>query len=36
VIGGMVDPAKVQNFLDGAGTFDPSRAFVIGGAVVVT
>ena len=22
VIGGMVDPAKVQNFLDAAGTFD--------------
>jgi uncharacterized membrane protein YedE/YeeE len=36
VIGGMVDPAKVQNFLDVAGTFDPSLAFVMGGAVVVT
>ena len=36
VIGGMVDPAKVQNFLDVAGTFDPSLAFVMGGALVVT
>ena len=36
VIGGMADPAKVQNFLDVAGTFDPSLAFVMGGAVVVT
>ena len=36
VIGGMVDPVKVQNFLDVAGTFDPSLAFVMGGAVVVT
>jgi len=30
VIGGMVDPAKVKNFLDVAGTFDPSLAFVMG------
>ena len=36
VIGGMADPAKVQNFLDVAGTFDPSLAFVMGGAVAVT
>jgi uncharacterized membrane protein YedE/YeeE len=36
VIGGMVDPAKVQNFLDVAGTFDPSLAFVMGGAVMMT
>ncbi len=36
VIGGMTDPAKVQNFLDVAGTFDPSLAFVMAGAVVVT
>lgn len=36
VIGGMADPAKVQNFLDIAGTFDPSLAFVMGGAVAVT
>jgi uncharacterized membrane protein YedE/YeeE len=36
VIGGMANPAKVQNFLDVAGTFDPSLAFVMAGAVVVT
>lgn len=36
VIGGMANPAKVQNFLDAAGTFDPSLAFVMGGAVAVT
>jgi uncharacterized protein len=36
VIGGMVDPAKLQNFLDVAGTFDPGLGFVMGGAVVVT
>lgn len=36
VIGGMVNPAKVLNFLDLAGTFDPSLAFVMGGAVAVT
>ncbi|MEI9899907.1 MAG: DUF6691 family protein [Hyphomicrobium sp.] len=27
VISGMANPAKVQNFLDLAGTFDPSLAF---------
>ena len=36
VIGGMANPAKVQNFLDLFGTFDPSLAFVMAGAVVVT
>jgi uncharacterized protein len=36
VIGGMANPAKVQNFLDVFGTFDPSLAFVMGGALVVT
>lgn len=36
VIGGIADPTKVQNFLDVAGTFDPSLAFVKGGAVAVT
>lgn len=35
VISGMSDPAKVLNFLDLAGTFDPSFAFVMGGAVLV-
>jgi uncharacterized membrane protein YedE/YeeE len=36
VISGMANPAKVQNFLDLAGTWDPSLAFVMGGAVIVT
>ncbi len=36
VISGMANPAKVQNFLDLAGTFDPSLAFVMGAAVLVT
>ncbi len=36
VISGMADPAKVLNFLDIAGTWDPSLAFVMGGAVAIT
>jgi uncharacterized protein len=40
IIAGMADPAKVLNFLDFAaipsGTWDPSLAFVLGGAAVVT
>ena len=36
VISGMVNPAKVQNFLDIFGTWDPSLAFVMAGAVAVT
>lgn len=35
VISGMSDPAKVMNFLDVAGTWDPSLAFVMAGAVSV-
>ncbi|MDQ6434611.1 YeeE/YedE family protein [Mesorhizobium sp. LHD-90] len=35
VVSGMADPAKVLNFLDLSGTWDPSLAFVMGGAVVV-
>lgn len=35
VISGMADPAKVLNFLDLLGTWDPSLAFVMGGAVIV-
>ena len=31
----MTDPAKVLGFLDLAGAWDPSLAFVMGGAVVV-
>lgn len=34
-IAGMTDPAKVLNFLDIAGTWDASLAFVMGGAVAV-
>lgn len=36
VISGMANPAKVQNFLDLAGTFDPSLICVMLGAVLVT
>jgi hypothetical protein len=36
VISGMVNPAKVLNFFDFAGTWDPSLAFVMGGALAVT
>ena len=35
LISGMANPAKVQNFLDLAGSFDPSLIFVMGGAVLV-
>lgn len=34
LISGMSNPAKVLNFLDIFGTFDPSLLFVMGGAVV--
>lgn len=34
-ISGMANPAKVLNFFDMAGTWDPSLVFVMGGAVVV-
>ena len=36
LLSGMADPAKVQNFLDLFGTWDPSLAFVMGGAITVT
>lgn len=36
VVSGMSNPAKVLNFLDLAGTWDPSLAFVMAGAVLVT
>ena len=36
VVSGMANPAKVLNFLDLAGSWDPSLAFVMGGAVMVT
>lgn len=35
-ISGMANPAKVLNFFDFAGTWDPSLAFVMGGALAVT
>ena len=34
-ISGMIDPAKVLNFFDVAGTWDPSLGFVMAGALVV-
>jgi hypothetical protein len=36
VVSGMSNPAKVLNFLDFFGTWDPSLAFVMGGGVIVT
>ncbi|MDB5747540.1 MAG: rane protein [Massilia sp.] len=35
IVSGMTDPAKVIGFLDLAGSWDPSLAFVMGGAIVV-
>ena len=35
-ISGMMDPTKVQGFLDAIGRWDPSLAFVMGGALFVT
>ncbi|MGD8860204.1 MAG: YeeE/YedE family protein [Myxococcales bacterium] len=35
VLGGMTRPAKVLAFLDFAGDWDPSLAFVMGGAIAV-
>ena len=35
LISGMTDPGKVLGFLDLAGEWDPSLAFVMGGAVLV-
>ncbi len=34
VVSGMSNPAKVLNFLDLAGAWDPSLAFVMGGATL--
>jgi len=34
-LSGMINPAKVLNFFDVAGSWDPSLAFVMGGAVGV-
>ncbi len=35
LLGGMTNPAKVIGFLDLTGNWDPSLAFVMGGAVVI-
>ena len=35
IVSGMTDPGKVQGFLDLAGLWDPSLAFVLGGAIAV-
>lgn len=35
ILSGMADPAKVLGFLDLAGAWDPSLAFVMGGAILV-
>lgn len=35
-VSGMIDPAKVIGFLDFAGAWDPTLAFVMGGALLVT
>lgn len=36
ILSGMANPAKVLNFLDIAGNWDPSLAFVMAGAIAVT
>lgn len=36
LLSGMADPSKVLNFFDFAGSWDPSLAFVMSGALVVT
>ena len=35
ILSGMTDPGKVIGFLDLFGTWDPSLAFVMGGAILV-
>jgi uncharacterized membrane protein YedE/YeeE len=35
ILAGMANPAKVLGFLDVAGKWDPSLAFVMGGAIAV-
>lgn len=36
ILAGMTDPSKVIGFLDLAGNWDPSLAFVMGGAIAVS
>ena len=35
LLSGMGNPAKVQNFLDFSGQWDPSLALVMGGAIAI-
>lgn len=35
IVSGMVNPDKVQDFLDMSGSWDPSLLFVMGGAIAV-
>jgi uncharacterized membrane protein YedE/YeeE len=35
IVAGMANPAKVLGFLDLAGNWDPSLAFVMGGAILI-
>lgn len=35
IVGGMTQPSKVVGFLDLTGSWDPSLAFVMGGAILV-
>ncbi len=35
MVAGMTDPGKVLGFLDLAGAWDPSLAFVMGGAILI-
>ena len=35
-VSGMLDPVRVLGFLDVAGSWDPSLAFVLGGAVAIS
>ena len=35
IVAGMIDPAKILGFLDIAGTWDPSLALVMAGAIAV-
>ena len=35
IVSGMTDPSKVIGFLDLAGKWDPSLAFVMGGAIMI-
>ena len=36
LISGMIHPQKIQNFLDVAGSWDPSLSLVMGGALLIT